>query len=476
MTIDNMDKIEHVVVLMLENRSFDHILGDLSLSGGRGDVDGLQPGMSNPDPFGGSAPIQAVTTEKFLTDPTHSFEAVKEQLDFDGKQNQGFVMNYARLFPTPAKKKKLAPEIMHYQTSKTVPIYYLLAQEYAISDTWFCSVPSETWPNRIFTSAATTQGRLTNRLHLYDLPTIFSRLRDKNLEWACYNDQIPNMINIRHLAGEWLRSRHEPDSRFRSMKQFEEDCAVGGKGLPQYSFIEPVYFYKGANDDHPPNDIMKGQLLIAQVYLAVRRNPELWKKTMLVITTDEHGGFFDHVQPLMGDFIPAPTLPPGTNPDFDFDFHRLGPRVPLILVTPWASQTSVFRSGEREFFDHTSLIRTAAVKWSLEPLTERDKGAKDFWFALDLPEARTDDQVTFEKVAAFMAAQRPRTLAVAAEVAQQQMVGMDGHAVAARIAADRERRTLAVAAERPSAFEASMQDLAAEVLVQSGALQEEARM
>lgn len=470
--------IQHIVVLMLENRSFDHMLGDLSLSMGRTDVDGLQPGMSNPDPFGGVAKIKPVTTAQYLTDCGHTFADVKEQLESaNGKPNQGFVKNYAKYFPTKAKQAKYAPEIMHYQTEKTVPIHYLLAQEYALSDTWFCSVPSETWPNRIFTSACTTNGRLTNRMHIYDLPTIFSRLRDRGLEWACYNDQAPNMINIKHLAGEWLLTRHYSSSRFRSMKQFQQDCAVGGRGLPHYSFLEPVYFLKGSNDDHPPHDIANGQMFVAQVYLAIRRNEELWKKTMLIITTDEHGGFFDHVPPPQGSHIPAPKLPPDRVADFGFDFHQLGPRVPFLLVTPWASKQRVFRSGPKEFFDHTSLMKTASVKWGLKPLTERDAGAKDFWFALDLDQPRTDDGATLKKIEAWVAKQKPKTLAAGVESSQQEMVDMNAKEVAARIAAMRATRTLAPA--RPedavSEFQVSMQDLAAEVLARAPELEAEAQ-
>jgi phospholipase C len=455
-----MEDIQHIVVLMLENRSFDHMLGDLSLNG-RTDVDGLAPGMSNPDPFGGTAEIQAVTTERFLTDAGHAFLDVKQQLDgVGGQPNQGFVINYATRFPTEAKQRKLAPEIMHYQTADTVPVHHWLADEYAISDRWFCSVPSETWPNRIFAAAATTNGRVKNGLPLYNLPTIFSRLRDKGLEWACYNDQLPLLTTIIPLAGEYIRSRHRPKSRFRSMQQFEEDCDAGT--LREYSFIEPIYLWDAANDDHPPHDIEKGQLLAAQVYLAIRRNEELWKKTVLIITPDEHGGFFDHVPPAEGAFIPAPALPPGTTPPFGFDFHRLGPRVPLILVSPWASKRSVFRPAANEFFDHTSLIRSAAVRWDLEPLTARDEGARDFWAALDLAEPRTDDTDTFDAIDIWYRKTRPKTLSADA-MEENELVGMDGRSVASLIAREGQARTLAIEDEVPSELQLSVQELAAEI-------------
>lgn len=466
-----MEDIQHIVVLMLENRSFDHMLGDLSLNG-RADVDGLAPGMSNPDAFGGSATIKAVTNEKYLTDGGHEFLDVKQQLsDIGGQPNTGFVINYASRFPTKAKQMKLAPEIMHYQTEATVPVHHWLADEYAISDRWFSSVPSETWPNRIFAAAATTNGRVANGLPLYNLPTIYSRLRDRGLEWAVYNDQLPNVLNIMKLAGEWLRTRHEPDSRFRSMNQFEQDCAAGT--LREYSFIEPIYFFRGANDDHPPHDINKGQLLVAQVYLALRRNEELWKKSVLIVTDDEHGGFFDHVPPPEGAGIPAPALPHGTHPEQGFDFHRLGPRVPTILISPWASKRSVFRPGPDEFFDHTSLIRSAAVRWGLQPLTARDEAARDFWFALDLAEPRTDDGETFQKIEKWYRKAKPKTLSVV-NVEQQEMVGLEGRTVASIISREGQVRTLAIENEVPSDFQKSMQQLAAEIEARATELEAEA--
>lgn len=468
-----MEDIDHIVVLMLENRSFDHMLGDLSLSKGRKEVNGLAEGMSNPDAVGNAVKIKAVTDEKFITDAGHDFADVMKQLAMkDGKATmQGFVQNYAGKFDTPARQKKFGAEIMRYQTEKTVPIHYWLADEYALSDTWYCPVPSETWPNRIFAAAATTTGRLNNGLPLYNLPTIFSRLRDRGLEWAIYNDQIPNAINIRHLAGEFLRSRHGEKSRFRSIRQFEHDCAAGK--LPPYSFIEPVYFFGGANDDHPPHDIAKGQLFIAQIYLAIRRNEALWKKSMLVITTDEHGGFYDHEPPLQGDFIPAPDHFEDKKHGFRFD--QLGPRVPLLLVTPWVSRRRVFRCGAREFFDHTSVIRTAAIRWGLQPLTKRDAAARPFWDALDLSAPRADDVATFKKIDAWYKTQRPKTLAAGEAAQQKETEGMGGREVARLIASQGAPRTLAAKDDVHSDFQESMEALAANVEAQAAELEAEAQ-
>jgi hypothetical protein len=145
-----------------------------------------------------------------------------------------------------------------------------------------------------------------------------------------------------------------------------------------------------------------------------------------------------------------------------FDFHQLGPRVPLLLISPWASKKSVFRPQPGEFFDHTSLIRSAAVRWGLTPLTKRDAAARDFWFALDLAAPRTDDTDTFQQIDSWYRKAKPKTLS-ATNVEQQEMVGMRGRQVAGIIAREGQTKTLAIENEVPSDFQRSMQDLAAEV-------------
>jgi phospholipase C len=425
----SLDKIEHIVVLMLENRSFDHMLGALSLNG-RADINGLKPGMTNPDEWEVEQPIQAITNERFLTDPGHGFIDVAKQLE---KGNRGFIKNYGERFPVLDKRKKYAPEIIHYQTAATVPISYRLVGEYAVCDEWFSSVPSETWPNRIFASAATTLGRLDNSLHIYDLPTVFSRLREYRREWAVYNDQLPNVLNLKHMAGEWLRTRHRPGSRFPSMDTFFADCANGR--LPEYSWIEPIYFDKIAhihiatcNDDHPPHDILEGQRLIGEVYRAIRRSP-LWTKTMLIILTDEHGGFFDHQAPPNDTWVPAPD---DSVSDPPFNFHQLGVRVPCIVVSPWTSRASVIRGEAKTFFDHTSLIASACRRWKMPPLTRRDAAANDLSRALDLEVPRSDDEDTLAFVENWLAESGPMTLGDEQGPAQSvTTVGLGGREVAA---------------------------------------------
>ena len=411
-----------------------------------------------------------MTTERFLTDGGHLFEDVQKQLaaDAGGNANAGFVLNYETKFPTPRQETPPGAGDHALPDAQRTPVLQALANEYAISDRWFCSVPSETWPNRIFANAATTQGRLANGLPLYKLKTVFDQLTAKGQRWSVYNDQIPNVINIRHLAGEWLRTRHEPDSRFRSMKQFENDCA--DDTLPQYSWIEPIYFFGGANDDHPPHDILKGQELTARVYLAIRRNEALWRKTMLIITYDEHGGFFDHVPPPKGPPIPAPDSHVSTKPPFDFT--QLGPRVPLVVVSPWVGRRAVIRPGAGEFFDHTSLIRTVSVRWGLDPLTNRDAAAKDLWFALeDAP--REDDVETFARILQW--AGGARDVLGDEGLDEGAMVGTNGHEVAAIIAAQRATGVLDAEGEPKSEFQVSMEDLAAEVLAESPELQAESQ-
>jgi phospholipase C len=452
-----LNNIEHIVVLMLENRSFDHFLGSLSLNG-RSDVDGLQKGMTVPDASGVEQPIKEITNERFLTDPGHGFADVQAQL---ANGNRGFITNYATMFKSAAQGKKLAPEIIRYQTKKTLPVTYALAEEYAICDQWFSPVPSETWPNRIFASAATTRGNLTNKIQLYNLQTVFSRLRDGRREWAVYNDQIPNLVNIKALAGEWLRTRHAQDSRFPSIQSFFIDCKAGR--LPEYSWIEPVYFEKAgpiriatANDDHPPHDIAQGQRFIASIYRALRTSP-LWEKSMLVILTDEHGGFYDHVVPPSN--VPPPDASPG---DFGFDFKQLGVRVPVVVVSPLISKRKVIRSASG-FFDHTSLIRTVCERWNLPPLTSRDAAANSLGAAIDLDVPRTDDKATLKFIDAFLAQAQPKGL-TGGPTTSAATINKSGRTVASMLSVPPPQAKglgLAGAADTESEFQESMRGLAA---------------
>lgn len=374
------DSIEHVVALVLENRSFDHLLGDLGRSGGL-PLDGGTAAMSNRDINGRTVPI-APLVSNVTPDLPHDFDTVAVSL-MDG--NGGFVRadQLQRRKPTLAD----AARAMSFYPADTLPVTHALAREYAVCDRWFASVPGGTWPNRLFLVAGSSDGRVTNTKPalLYEMPSIFDRL--KSDEWAIYNDQIPNVALLRPLAIEWAKGRLFR-SHFRSTRSFEEECAAGA--LPAFSFIEPVYLGSAADDGHPPHDIMASEHLIGRVYSALRRSP-LWSKSLLLILYDEHGGLFDHV--------PPPTALPSTGVgEYGFDFTAAGVRVPCLIVSPLVGRGSVWRPSDGSFVDHTSLVATV-LRWKeLEPLSARDAAAADVWAALGLPMARTDDGDTLARI------------------------------------------------------------------------------
>ena len=366
--------ILHIVVLMLENRSFDHMLGYL------GTPNGLTGAESNPvDPTSPASPEVPVSNAAAWTgdldiDPSHTFEGVNVQLfgsdpapaQPPARTNHGFVLDYAR---QPGNTAAGARGIMKCFAPDRVPVLSTLAREFAVCDRWFSSVPSQTWPNRFFAHCGWSGGFLDNKVRVYDMRTIYDNLSDAGIDWAIYFHDIPHSLaltSVRNRAGDHVKLFNQA---------FESDCRGGT--LPSYSFIEPRYFnFLGlqANDEHPPHDIRLGEELIAKVYESLRAS-QVWKSTLLVVTSDEHGGVFDHVLPPV---CPAPNFTVSSNPPFDF--KRLGPRVPTVVVSPYIPKGTVDSTTD---YDHTSILASAKVLFDLPTfLTERDASAGTFWHLL----------------------------------------------------------------------------------------------
>jgi phospholipase C len=299
--------IKHVVVLMLENRSFDSMLGMLYPESA--EFDGLNGTETNPwhEPDGTRQEIRVwndpTLTAQSLTipdpDPGELFSDIHMQiygLKDDGTLNAsptmgGFVDNYMRQPKgIPAAEPK---SVMHYFTSEQVPVISQLARAFGVSDRWHASAPCQTWPNRFFLHCGTANGYVNNSpSHFpYLMETVFNRLSGASQSWRIYFHDIPHAITLAKLWDDVL-------THFRHFESdFSRDAASGA--LPAYSFIEPRYFTdvlrgKLPNDEHPPHNIAYGEELIAAVYNAVRAGPR-WKQTLFVITFDEHGGCYDHV-------------------------------------------------------------------------------------------------------------------------------------------------------------------------------------
>ncbi len=351
------DPIKHVVLLILENHSFDQMLG--SLKEAYPELEGVVAGAnSNVDSDGSEYP-QAITTERQMAlDPHHEVQNVAEQLQ---DHNGGFVKNFSRMYPQSTREQRQS--VMGYYPLNFLPAIHALAQEYTVCDHWFSSLPGPTWPNRFMALTGTAQGRVnmpddgTHRADLdgyfqQDQDTIFDRLNDKAIFWKSYFHDIPQSWVLVHQ-----RAPHSV-ARYFYVDEFFADARGREQDFPQFCYIEPEFMGNLGNDDHPPHDIMKAQKLLADVYNALRANPELWRSTLLVVFYDEHGGFYDHVAP-----------PPAVVPDDDhaeYSFDQLGVRVPAVLVSPW-----VRKAVEKTEFDHTSLLKYLTEKWDLQPLPSR---------------------------------------------------------------------------------------------------------
>jgi len=388
---------EHLVVLMLENRSFDHMLGFLRSP--NYPVEGFDPdNLPTNDPAIGNAAVpvtpDARTVSDLNPDPAHDFLNVNVQIfgnkdaTVSGPLMRGFVKDYAAVSNDPAK----AANVMKCFSAKTLPVLSTLAQQFAVCDHWFSSVPGSTIPNRLFAHAAHSGGSLTQDAILapLKLKTIFEVMDDPDnpYSYRFYTGTAGGSILLTNLYLIHNQAGFHPYSEFKS------DCAHGD--LPAYTFIEPRYdddVQNGryANSQHPDFPVDEGEGLIADVYSAIRNSP-LWQTTLLLIVYDEHGGIFDHVSPptLTPDPQYAP-VPASTNPSFQFD--RLGVRVPAVFVSPLIKPGAIITQR----FDHCSIVATVRKLFCLDktPFNWREAQAATFDDILNLTPAdiRTDKVV-----------------------------------------------------------------------------------
>lgn len=433
-----LQKVKHIVVLMLENRSFDNLLGWLydgetpprgqQFEGLRSDLwnpldnidaDGIpfieqvyiqKNGVSqNKNAQKSSPPVSEPDYTLPKPDPGEGYKDTNHQLfqfydvpiEYPPRPtNMGFVNNYknAMLYGTltygdaPTDPRK----IMTCYTPQQNPVLSTLARAFAVCDAWHCSVPSQTLPNRDFVHAATSCGLVNNKPQEYcDAPTIYNKIQDAinnnnrtDLSWKVYSGTSKGQpFSLTRLIMTQLHST-DYDANFVSINEFYKDASSGN--LPSYSFLEPQFSNPGQNDQHPPSDIRAGEQLIADVYNAVVNSPQ-WEETLLVITYDEHGGCYDHVAPPGHATPPDQTGMPG---QYGFTFNRFGVRVPTVLISPYIQAGTICRPAGYTPFDHTSILATIRNCFKLDaPLTARDAAAPDLSCVLTLDTARTDKPV-----------------------------------------------------------------------------------
>ena len=403
MAASGLQTIDHIVVLMLENRSFDMMLGflyddrgNVSLSGQP--FDGLTGAEYNLDASGKKVGVFKIDAKKKYAyympgaDPGEHFQDANVQLF--GKDPPpvgkaptvgGFAVNFKAAIAYDKKEKRkvlsgtVTSNIMGMFPRQMLPILSGLARGYAVCDRWFSSVPTQTMPNRAFVCAGTSQGHMDDATHSFTVPSIFGLLSKHGVSWAIHGYDTPPLTR-----GDFPDTLGAPDANFGLFSDFQAAAARGA--LPSYTFLEPEWSPTG-NSQHPNYDVALGEQLIHDVYYALRRGPA-WERTLLIITYDEHGGCYDHVPP------PSGAVPPdATAGEFGFDFRRFGVRVPAVLVSPLIAPGTVFRSPSSTPIDHTSILKTVEERW-LPPgtsLTKRDAAAPSLAGVLTLATARTDD-------------------------------------------------------------------------------------
>jgi len=398
--------IQHIFVLMLENRSFNHFLGFCGIEG----VEGAATTMSNPDKHASPAPLSCDAPDWPTADPNHEYCDV--QLQIFGNRTpaadapstmQGFV-------------KSCDNSVMKCFTPQTLPILNQLAREFTICDHWFSPMPGPTWPNRFFVHAASSGGLDNSPSDAHSAiaatfpgwwgfefqnGTIYDRLNAADLPWRVYHgDCFPQVLAIKDLVRTFVNHSGEfdtiipdhPDDPFKTDLMSKES-----RYNAAYTFIEPNYGLlskgKEGNSQHAMGSASAGEAFIKYVYETIRNSP-IWEQSVLVVTYDEHGGFFDHV-------APCPCEPPGDNPvnheqaqyPKNCAFDHYGVRVPAVIVSPWIRQGRAWHTPT----DHTTIIRTIRdifPQLEQRQLTDRDGSAPSFVELFEAELQRRDGDAT----------------------------------------------------------------------------------
>jgi phospholipase C len=384
---------DHIVVVMMENHSFDNLLGALPRD--RPDVDGLTfdaggaAENSNPGSHGTPAEVPSFpfTDTAQAKHVSQSWRSTHEQID--GGAMDGFV------------RSANSTEPMGYYPPEVLPFAYSLASRFTLANRWFCSLPGPTYPNRRFLLAGTAfGGTVTGLPTLLDHPpphgTIFDRLSEYRVSWANYFCDVPMTTVIPSIVLKHTSHHHR-------ISRFFHDCQAGS--LPQVSLVDPAigalssvaaavdklpslvketlkllgadFSAPPAETEEDPQDMYFGEAWAHRVLEAVLRSPA-WPRTLLIYTYDEHGGYYDHVPPPAA--IPPDDIPPELGPDDPPGGYDLyGPRVPAVVVSPYSRPGGV----SEEICDHTSVLATIEAKWNLPALTNRDANANTVMDFLD---------------------------------------------------------------------------------------------
>lgn len=365
--------IEHIFILMHENRSFDHYFQKLP-EFGQPDVEVAPADFTNPDVNGEAVAPFHITSQHCFVDTSHDWTDIHTQVNngaMDGfiKTNEG---NHE--LPMGGTLDMLrGVRSMGYYDGDDLPFYYWLANEFSIADHYHCSLQAATWPNRMYLYAASSFGQTNNDLPGTPDNILVDELEARGIDWKVYTT-YPGTPGLTMFINQYIKYRVD---HFRSLDDYFADAEAGT--LPQFAFIDPALAWGGGigNDEHPPGIARMGENLTATVVDALTKSPQ-WSTSALFITYDEHGGLYDHV-------VPPPACPPGdvepiieegqTNAGFD----QLGIRVPMMVVSPFSKKHHV----SHRVYDHTSLVRFVEAKFYLPAMTNRDANAEAPWDMFD---------------------------------------------------------------------------------------------
>jgi phospholipase C len=397
--------IKNVFVLMLENRSFDHMLGFSGLSGtdaatGQATQINGQSGQSN-SYAGKNYQVDDMASDPMPVDPAHEFVDVVTQLcgadatyplggPYPDIDNSGFVAAYAySSSPDEGNAPGEYGRIMSCQAAANIPFLSQLAKSFAVCDSWHSSVPGPTVPNRFFALAASSGGLdhsptdpeliSWETLDGFEFPngTLFDAL-DKADDWRIYSDGITSLAAA-------IKGVHPLD--VRSYSDFAADISTPNYS-PRFTWVEPNYgeigSYKGGTSQHPRDGVSGGDTLIKTTYETLRASA-IWPNSLLIITWDEHGGFYDHVRPPPAR-PPADTTPGSKYNQYHFPFDRYGVRVPAVVISPYIPEGII----DHRLYDHSSIPKTMEAIFGLSPLTARDKSANSLLPLLSLSAPRAD--------------------------------------------------------------------------------------
>lgn len=422
-------EIKHLFVLMMENRSFDHLFGFLKAPGYN--IEGIDASdlPFNEDSIENKIFVtsDAHPTGDLAADPNHHFSAVIEQIygvPIQEPNQKPNMSGFVRSYETASGSVASGANIMKCFDPASLPVLTTLARQYAICDHWFSSIPGPTLPNRLYAHCGTSRGRLDMSPDFYGgFYTVYEELAKQGVSSCIYWSDWSGTLSFNGLMA------HQ-SLFYDDYANFAAVCNGNPDDVPTYCFIEPRYnparIPAGgtlpATDQHPDNDMRDGEALIQDVYNAIRQNDELWHSSVLLIVYDEHGGLYDHVPPIP---LPSPDGLASVNPPFDFTLS--GVRVPAVVISPFVPRGKICPT----VFDHTSIIATALKlftprNWPSDNLFARAEAANTFDVVLDLNMKPNDAWPNF--VAPVYGGDVPRIQPAAAATAilsdlQQQSLG-----------------------------------------------------